>query len=672
MSFILAFFLTFAYASLPPTTLKNQDGTAKPTTFNFEVPHYQATRTGSTTGLIETGNNNLLLNSSFEDMTLATGWTVNGTPSADTTTYLDGKKALTVTLSAYTGTILEQNYSDCGRLDGFLLEAALFIKTSLSNIQMCSLSAGTEVQCWPVDSSGAWKSTPLNFSGMASNSCGVRVKSISSATGTIGFDSGYLGISRNIGSVGQSDILTKVAWGASTAANSWSDLGGTGVTTFGDSSLYNDTTKNTTLSAPGRYEITVNVAFVGGGSATGIGLKVNGVQVGETSVFAGTGGDSGGRQFTYSFQLANGSSAVVRPMHFVNSGTFGISGAVMSVKYFPLSSSPAIKANIPSGPTVTRITTPGSGTYTVPAGATSLRIKMVGGGGGGEGGGTAGTRAGGTGGNTVFGTSLLLATGGTGGDIIAQPGGTTSVSSPAITVAALSGATGNGRSDISASGPRISGAPGASSPLGGAGGGDVNNPGKNAAVNTGSGGGGGGSPAASGNNGAGGAAGGYIEAIINNPLASYTYTVGAAGTAGPAGTSGFAGGAGGSGYIEITEYYGAQAGLVIPGNVSSSSGGSERIDRAILLTNAGTCTIQSQSGSWIGSTTHTANGDCTLNFATAWPSAPACICTPNDGSGTTLLTCAYVSKSTSSVRFQVKNNGTLSASAFDVICMGPR
>ena len=63
-------------------------------------------------------------------------------------------------------------------------------------------------------------------------------------------------------------------------------------------------------------------------------------------------------------------------------------------------------------PQVTVYTT-GTGTYTTPAGAKWLQVKLVGGGGGGAGGNNGG--AGGTGGTTTFGTSLLTCIGGTGG-----------------------------------------------------------------------------------------------------------------------------------------------------------------------------------------------------------------------------------------------------------------
>lgn len=53
--------------------------------------------------------------------------------------------------------------------------------------------------------------------------------------------------------------------------------------------------------------------------------------------------------------------------------------------------------------------------------------------------------------------------------------------------------------------------------------------------------------------GMGGGAGEYVEIIISNPAASYTYTVGAGGAGGPAAS--YPGAPGGSGVIIVDELY---------------------------------------------------------------------------------------------------------------------
>lgn len=201
----------------------------------------------------------------------------------------------------------------------------------------------------------------------------------------------------------------------------------------------------------------------------------------------------------------------------------------------------------PTAPTVQKFTS-GSGTYTTPTGVLYIRVRAVGGGGGGQGSSNnGGGGAGGTGGNTTFGTALIVANGAAG-----QFGGSASLGTGPVGVAYKGSGGGANYRDNNANG--VIGAPGgASSPFGGAGQGNQGS----ADTNSGSGGGGAhfNGPAGDCYGGASGGAGGYVDAIINNPSASYSYAVGAAGAGGTAGTNGAAGGAGGSGVIVVEEFY---------------------------------------------------------------------------------------------------------------------
>lgn len=207
-------------------------------------------------------------------------------------------------------------------------------------------------------------------------------------------------------------------------------------------------------------------------------------------------------------------------------------------------------------PTIQKLTSGTSATYTTPANCLWIEVKMVGGGGGGAGGGTtAGT--GGAGGTTIFG--LHSAPGGTNGTAGVQQG-------PAGGSGGTIGAGAIGREQQGFPGSStLSALTGAS--FGGVGGGSMLGPGGQGAngissaglaapANSGGGGGGGG-----GNNsqiaGASGAGGDGLDLIINSPVGTYTYTIGAGGTAGTAGTNGSAGGAGGTGYIIVIEHYGS-------------------------------------------------------------------------------------------------------------------
>jgi len=194
----------------------------------------------------------------------------------------------------------------------------------------------------------------------------------------------------------------------------------------------------------------------------------------------------------------------------------------------------------------------GSGTYATPANCKAIRVRMIGAGGGG-GGGTSSGGNGAGGGATTFGSSLLLAGGG-------QPGGF-------FGSAASVGGTASG-GDINATGSAgfpswgaggssavTQGSSGATGPFGGNGyGGWPSAPGQAAPANSGGGGGGGGGVSQTNGGGGGGGGGAYCEKLIINPLASYSYAIGAGGTGGAAG-AGSAGGVGGSGFMIVEEFY---------------------------------------------------------------------------------------------------------------------
>ncbi len=197
-------------------------------------------------------------------------------------------------------------------------------------------------------------------------------------------------------------------------------------------------------------------------------------------------------------------------------------------------------------------------TYYTPAGCIGIYVRGVGAGGGGQGGnGAGGTGTSGTnGGNTTFGSSLLTANGGLGG--VAGGGGTVAtvtVNSPAIDIASQPGSQGAAGTFAyvlggSGNGGALGGA-GGSSPFAGAGQATTGGSGTTAVANSGSGGGGGSVAAGNGiqNAGQGGHSGAYFEAYIENPLASYTYAIGASGGGGGNG------GAGAAGKIIVEEYY---------------------------------------------------------------------------------------------------------------------
>jgi hypothetical protein len=199
----------------------------------------------------------------------------------------------------------------------------------------------------------------------------------------------------------------------------------------------------------------------------------------------------------------------------------------------------------------------GSGTFNTPAGAKRLKIRMIGGGGGGGGVGSGAQTGGSTGGTTSFGSWTTL--GGNGGSPNSGTnagaggvGGSGGVDGTGTRILRLPGGSGGEGAQGSQTGSPAGN--GGGGPFGGAG---MNNSsgsnpsGVNGVGNTGSGGAGviptGTTSAPSG----GGGCGEYVEFVVNNPVASYSYGVGTGGLAGtPSGP-----GIGGSGVILIEVFY---------------------------------------------------------------------------------------------------------------------
>lgn len=267
----------------------------------------------------------------------------------------------------------------------------------------------------------------------------------------------------------------------------------------------------------------------------------------------------------YTFVITSG-SATVGATYTNNAVTFTVYATVASATQVVMSGSGAPAA---SG-TLTKASGTGDATLTFSQfiAPLYLRIRALGGGGGGSGSSASASGNHGAGNVTTastassFGSSLITASPGAGGAAGAGAGTLTSggagggvtINSPAINVYSAQGSFG-GPGSLSGTAGQTTGGQGGASPFGGYGvSGTGNATGVAAIGNSGSGGGGAGTTTV-GLSGGGGGAGGYAEAIIPNPSATYTYTVGVSGTGGAAGTSGSVGGQGGTGLIIVEEHY---------------------------------------------------------------------------------------------------------------------
>lgn len=295
-------------------------------------------------------------------------------------------------------------------------------------------------------------------------------------------------------------------------------VNGKGLITAAGSQAY----QNATAAQKGIVQVDGTTITVSGGVISAVGAVASSIGVGTTTVTGGASGD-----YLYN-----------------NGGVLGSSPRTL--------------------PTTQLLTSGTGATYTKPANCLWIEVYATAGGGGGGASGSGGNGNGGSGGTTTF--NSVNAVGGTGGTaapttqaVSPGDGGAGGTGGTGTATSRHAGQSGNGGQVYLPSVLQGPGGNGGPSGLGRGGGGRGLTSGGGLAAG-GPGGGGGGSAGAVVNGSSGGGGGGGGETfylIINNPSATYTYTVGAAGTGGTAGTSGVAGGAGFRGEILVIEHYGS-------------------------------------------------------------------------------------------------------------------
>lgn len=157
-------FMANSIAGLPPTTLRGQNQSSV-TTFNFQVPNNQATKT--TTGTLnETGNTNILSNPSGEGSSTSPWNLTNGSLAIETSVVVHGAQSLKATLSAQQLELFNSSTLYAAQFaDGVNGALSIRVKTSLSTIFVCpSQNSTTNYNlCLPVDSSNKWLSYKVPF-----------------------------------------------------------------------------------------------------------------------------------------------------------------------------------------------------------------------------------------------------------------------------------------------------------------------------------------------------------------------------------------------------------------------------------------------------------------------------------------------------------------------------
>jgi hypothetical protein len=202
---------------LPPTSLKGQEDASAKTTFFFQTPNKQSTQVSSSTGLIETGNNNILENPSFEHTTYSTGWTQSGgSPALEQTVVIHGKKAYFNTFSAATASITNDSTLYQSQFSNTQGLASIWAKTSVSGFYLCSRNAGTTnlSNCMPINNSNTWGIYQLpvllgatsNGLAIVSGTMSNGVVTVGNITGDIYIDDAFVGVQDSIVNVDSSKV----------------------------------------------------------------------------------------------------------------------------------------------------------------------------------------------------------------------------------------------------------------------------------------------------------------------------------------------------------------------------------------------------------------------------------------------------------------------------------
>lgn len=187
-------FVQAAFGADAPLLMKGQSESTYTETYRLQTPNRQETVVGTSNVLLETGNDNVLINPSFEATAASTGWTAAGTAVAETTEIVSGKKSLKITLAAYTGDILVQSYTPTEKWAGLPIKASQSIKTSLSNLQFCLRIDSVDVDCIGISNTNSFQEYLAAMPGQDGVAHAIVLKSVGSVTGDVYVDKSELGV----------------------------------------------------------------------------------------------------------------------------------------------------------------------------------------------------------------------------------------------------------------------------------------------------------------------------------------------------------------------------------------------------------------------------------------------------------------------------------------------
>lgn len=200
-----------SYAGLPPTTVKGQTDVGAKVKFQFQAPHNQITDLGGVSGLIETGNTNILTNPGFEAS--VTNWTASGgaTATANSTAKGTGALGYDWNSNGASQTLVSSTIVVPNGLQGNNGLVSCNIKTvSGTATYTLTVDDGTTNIVTPVtinNSTSTFIQTSLNFVYPSSGSIRVKLSSVAADEPEIYIDDCFLGSAVNVASIPPQAVL---------------------------------------------------------------------------------------------------------------------------------------------------------------------------------------------------------------------------------------------------------------------------------------------------------------------------------------------------------------------------------------------------------------------------------------------------------------------------------
>jgi hypothetical protein len=359
-------FTSSVLAGLPPTTLNSQQSGTKITTFNAYVPNNQATKVSGGT-LIESGNNNILENPSFEHSTFDTGWIIGSGSSSEMTNDLDntkvfhGLKSMKVTMAGGPMDIIAvSSVQNQAYKDGVQGLASIRVKTSVAGIKVCSRIgfATSTTNCVAVNTDGKWGLYKVPFiMGEFNNGLAVTSQAVS-VTGDVYIDeafAGAQGLTQDASQVlTQSSFLSSSATLSATAA-----VTGAATNTKGEGLFsYNSGTGLYTVLKKSVFNLSYGNRSQAGGSAEAA-IFVNAVQAASDLSLASTGFSASSSydnilnigdtfQFKVGSSAANTHNVSITATESINNSTYSVESNTEVLATATRAANQALVSNVPT------------------------------------------------------------------------------------------------------------------------------------------------------------------------------------------------------------------------------------------------------------------------------------------------------------------------------------